>query len=65
MSLDNSTHPILKTYVAIKAVELNDSIALKAAVLPILMQLMPMVNNVVKITELTGTCHLGWTMPNH
>lgn len=56
---------MLKMYVAIKAVELNDSIALKAAVLPILMQLIPMVYNVVKITELTGTCHFGWTIPNH
>lgn len=46
---------------AISAVALRDSIALKAAVLPMLIRDMMMVKIHVKITELTGTCHLGWT----
>lgn len=46
-------------YVAISAVALRDSIALNAAVLPMLISDMQIVKIHVKMTEFTGTCHLG------
>lgn len=51
-------------YVAINAVELKDSIALKAVVDPMLIKLIAMVKRQVKMTELTGTRHRGCTAPS-
>lgn len=41
------------------AVELNDSIALNAVTDPMLIRLIAVVNKSVKMTALTGICHLG------
>lgn len=51
-------------YVAISAVELRDSIALNAVDDPMLIKLMTVVKRKVKMTELTGICHLGCTAPS-
>lgn len=51
-------------YVAMSAVELNDSIALKAVEEPMLIRLITVVNIKVKMTALTGTCHRGCTAPS-
>ena len=55
------TQPIEMTYVAIRAADESDSIALKATVLPILMSEIIKVKRTVKMTELTGTLHVSWT----
>lgn len=56
--------PMEMIYVAMSAVELNDSMALNAVVEPRLIRLIAVVKRQVKITELTGICHLGCTAPS-
>lgn len=59
-----TTQPIEMMYVAMSAVELKDSIALNAVDEPMLIRLITVVKRQVKMTELTGTCHLGCTVPS-
>lgn len=54
-----ATQPTEMIYVAISAVELRDSIALNAAVLPRLITLITIVKQHVNMIELAGTCHFG------
>lgn len=51
-------------YVAMSAVELNESMALNAVDDPMLIKLITVVKSRVKMTELTGMCHLGCTAPS-
>ena len=65
IALDESrrivTQAIEIRYVPISATVERESMALKAAVLPILMREMTMVKIMVKMIEFTGTRHFSWT----
>jgi hypothetical protein len=55
------TQAIEITYVPISATVERESMALKAAVLPMLIREIIIVNIMVKMIELTGTRHFSWT----